>query len=271
MPKPKPVAESKLAANEDRFVAEYFAAGCNGTVAYMRTFGCGPTSARSNAARMMRRDSVKAKIAATHRRLQRDGPVKPEVLIREIAKAAFADIGDIYDFSKTGPPQLRPGRDIPPDARQAIQGIETTVLGGKKARVKSKVMLAKLRAQDMLCRILGLYKEPELDALLGHLFASLPPESADEFRRLLAGKVRPGTVVVLPESAGAGAGAPAEAAGGGPADPGAGVPVGRADPGPVAAEVPGRRAQPADGAGLPPGGEDGGLGGQDPAPLFDDP
>jgi hypothetical protein len=237
----------------------------------MRTFGCGLLSARANAARMMCRDSVRAKIHATRARLATGGPVKTEDVLAELAKCAFVDLGDIYDFSGAGPPQLRPGRDIPPEARQAMLGIETTTVKvGKATRTKSKVVLAKVRALEILAKIRGLNTDPDLDALLGHLFASLPPEAAGQLRRLLAGKVRAGEVVGGDEPAGPRPGAPAQAAPLALADGGGGVPVGGVRPGPVAGGLPGGPPPPADGAGLPPGGQDGGRGGEDLGALFDD-
>lgn len=198
---PKTRRRTKAEDLEDRFVAEYLAANQNATLAYMRTHPRSSIgSARSNAARMMIRDGVRAKIRAARRRLLTDGPAKAERIVAELAKIAFADVGDIFDFTGGGVPNLKPGNRIPASARQAIVGLETTeVTVGKKTVVKAKVRLAdKQKALERLATILGLFQEPPP---LEVFFAALPTECAAELRRAMAVKLWGEEAVAAQEAA----------------------------------------------------------------------
>ena len=116
----------KSAESEGRFVEEYLASGGNATVAYLRTHPrSGPDSARANAARLIAKASVRKKIRAARRRLRKRTGVKAEDLVAELVKIAYADIGDVFDFSGDVI-RLRRGDAIAPEARQAIAGLEVT-------------------------------------------------------------------------------------------------------------------------------------------------
>ena len=126
----KPNQAARVDALEDQFVREYFACGLNATRAYLRVYPKSTfDSARSSAAAVLARPSVKAKVSAHKRRLAKVAPVTGVDVIREMMKIAFADIGDVIDF-RAHPPALRPGTAIDPAAE--TQRLNQNAASGKK-------------------------------------------------------------------------------------------------------------------------------------------
>jgi phage terminase small subunit len=245
-------APPRLTPKEERFVEEYLV-DLNGTAAYRRAFPkAGPATARTNASQLLAKANVRAAVRKRRQQVEQRTKVTAERVVRELARLAFADLGDVADLSDPDQPRLK--RHIPPDARRALQEVSRTQHG-------VKIKLAdKQAALDKLMRHLGLYQDlPPLEVLLG----LLPPELAGPLRETLARSLPPG--------AGAG-GAPGHGPEpGGPAGgPGAVLHGGGPDPGPVAESVPGGPVEAADAPVLPPGGQELRGGGEDAGPLFDD-
>jgi phage terminase small subunit len=241
-----------LTPKEERFVEEYLV-DLNGTAAYRRAFPRSkPGSARTLAARLLAKVHIRAAVRKRRQQVEQRTQVTAERVVRELARLAFADLGDVADLSDPDQPRLK--RHIPPAARRALQEVARTRHG-------VKIRLAdKQAALDKLMRHLGLYQDlPPLEVLLG----LLPAELAGPLRETLAR--------TLPPGAGAGGASGHGPEPGGPAGgPGAVLRGGGPDPGPVAEPVPLGPVEAADAPVLPPGGEELRGGGQDAGPLFDD-
>jgi phage terminase small subunit len=257
----------KLTAKQADFVAEYFAARKNGTVAYHRVYDCSLDSARTRASELLAKPNIQAAISLEEIRVRSLHEDKLNTVVEELLKIALSDIGDVLDIAKGG---LR--KNIRPEARQAIGSLEVSVevpKGRKKKGKQSKPVVVvtkvrmhdKLRAIDQMCRIFGLYNDPlPLEKLLG----LLPPELGTRLRQLVGQQLQERSAEVIPI-----ADKPNE-----PnqhSEPGPDVSGAGGHAGPVAAEVPRGPAPPANGVGVPPGGEELRVGGEGAPPLFDDP
>jgi phage terminase small subunit len=142
-----PEAYPKLSRKHAAFVTEYFAAQRNATVAYHRAYGCSLASARSGGSECLTKPNIKRAIEIEEKRLQGMRQEKLQIVLEELLKIAFSDIGDVIDL-KSG--RLR--KHIHPNARQAIRSIEVITIASKKGkpsetRVKVR-MHDKLRAID---------------------------------------------------------------------------------------------------------------------------
>jgi phage terminase small subunit len=278
--KSKPPAVS---SRHMRFIEEYFACGMNATKAYCRVYpNSSAVAARASATDILALPSVSKIVRQQKADLRKRAGVETDQVIAEWAKIAFADLGDVFDFSGKVP-ALRKANTIPPEARQAIQSLNTQTrttrktrtfrrkaLEGEEAddkgmttvreeavttRTTARVKLEpKIKALENLTLILGLREElPDLESLL----ARLPRSVADRLRQLLAASVPPRTgelVGVVPHPVAGGD-----------------VPGDAADPGPVATKLPAGVKLTPDDPGMSTGGEDEQHGGESPSPLFDDP
>lgn len=267
-PKAKPPTRDEL-----RFLDEYVACGENGTDAWRLTHPkCNAVSARTLAARLLAKVGIAEHLDAARQAYRARNRPRYMRILEEWTKIAHADIGTIIDFTKN-PPQLRPGRDIPPSARQAIQSITITPIPapppkkGKrrgKPLVKIEVkMIDKRGALDKISLHLGVY-EPM--SSLEKILSGLPEHMADGIRaevqrhaalRAAGGQAgvppRVGTVVEPDQ------------------DPQRGRDVRgpQQDPGAVASKIPRELFDSVDGARLSSGAEIDVGSGEGPEPLFD--
>lgn len=263
-----------LTPQEQRFVDEYLV-DFKGGSAYRRvnpyvTEG----SARSLAAALLTRLNIKNAVKMGRRRLRRDAHVHALTVILELSRLAFSDIGDILTINDDGTVTLRPGSQIPPEARRAIKSIEVkepvTVGTGKSQKMYTPVKIVlydKLAALEKLARHLGLYDAPTpADALLN----ALPQQLQAPVRAALATTLHGGPV---PNGGHNGRRANGGDRGGTEAELAPPVPGGGLDARPVASVLPDEQAE-ADGASmLSPSGDSSRAGYTDPdnlGPLFDD-
>ena len=175
----------ELTEQELRFVTEYVSDG-NATRAYRAAFDCtGRTTGAVMvaASRHVRKRKVQEEIRAQRAEARKRLCVTPTRLQRELAAIAFADIGDVLDFSDTGKGvRLRPFRDIPPSARKALESV-TVQVKGEDSYVVAVKLRDKLSALDKLAKMLGMYQElPPLEVLL----MALPPKVAEKVREAIA-------------------------------------------------------------------------------------
>ena len=148
---------AELTAKQRRFVEEYLV-DVNGAAAARRA-GFSVRSAERQAVELLNKTHVAAAIAlAMDERARRCG-IKADRVLKELARIAFADIGDVFD--ERG--RLRPAAEIPEDARRAVASLETvTRFGGRgedgeQTGVTCRVRLFdKVAALALLCRHLGL-------------------------------------------------------------------------------------------------------------------
>lgn len=241
----------RLTVPQEQFLNEYLAdSPPNATRAYMRCFPkVTVQTARANAARMLARASVRQELRRRQAALRKASGIDAERAIREAARLAFSDIGDVADLSKPSAPRLRKGGSIHPDARKAVQEISQTANG-----VKIK-LYDKGAALDRIFKHLGLYRElPPLDAVL----ALLPDGLRERVRAELAQAVLAG-------------GSDSAASSAAPAHLDDRVPGSEPVAGPVAETVPLGPLPTTDSALLPASGQDDRRGGSDVDALFDDP
>lgn len=115
-----------LSPKRARFVQEYLK-DLNAKQAALRAGYAGGRSGRSAEAMgsyLLRNPEVQAAIAAAQRRVAERAEVSATRVLQEYAAIAFADIGEVLDFS--GPaPRLRDANTIPAPARQAIASMKT--------------------------------------------------------------------------------------------------------------------------------------------------
>ena len=171
----------ELTEQELRFVTEYVSDG-NATRAYRAAFDCtGRTTGAVMvaASRLVRKRKVQEEIRVQRAEARKRLRVTPTRLQRELAAIAFADIGDVLDFSDTANGvRFRPFQDIPPNARKALESV-TVQVKGEDSYVVAVKLRDKLSALDKLAKMLGLYQElPPLEVLL----MALPPNIADRVR-----------------------------------------------------------------------------------------
>lgn len=172
-----------LTPEQQRFVDEYLI-DLNGTQAYRRAFpGASYHTSRNEAAKLLAKPCIKREVKAARDAQQRRTRITADRVLRELARIAFADVADVMDLTDPDRPRLKPLRDMPPDARRAVQEISRTPNG-----VKVK-LAAKQAALDRLCQHLGLSTQiTPLEALL----ATVPAEHREFVRTLLAGALPPG-------------------------------------------------------------------------------
>ncbi len=172
------MAESELSPRHHQFIEEYIVTG-NATQSYRTVYGKDVPygTAATQASKLLKIPHIQAEVRAAQLDLRKRCRVRAERVIRELAKIAFSDIGDVLDLSDPEMPRLKNRRDIPAEARHAIQEISRTRFG-------VKVKLAdKIQALDKLARHLGVYQElPPLETIL----ALLPTKLREEVRTAIA-------------------------------------------------------------------------------------
>ncbi len=148
--------ESELAPRHQQFIDEYIATG-NATQSYRTVYGKDVPygTAATQASKLLKTPHIQAEIRAAQADLRKRNRVKTQRVINQLAKIAFGNIAEVVDFSDRDNPRLKDRKDIMADSWAAVQEVSRTQFGVK---VKMKDSLAAL---DKLCRILGLYKEPD--------------------------------------------------------------------------------------------------------------
>lgn len=184
-----------LTPGEHRFVHEYLIDE-NGVRSYMAAYpNASYAAAAVQACVLLKRPNIKANIKAARDAYRKRCFLRADAVLREVARVAFADVGDLFD----GQGNLLPIRDIPLDTRKAIQSVKVTGgrLTGRPASGRRRSRTAeiaeikfwdKLAALEKLCRHLGLTTEiTPVEALL----ASLPRELAAKLAPMITGQTPP--------------------------------------------------------------------------------
>lgn len=185
------MAKGDLTENQRRFVDEYLI-DLNATQAYRRAFpGTTYATAAVEASRMLKKPNVVKEVKAARSALAKRSRITAEKVLREYARIAFSDVGDMVAADG----KIAPMRNIPLEARRAIASVKvgrskTTRLGEEsveECEVEYKLW-PKTEALNKLFTHLGLSSEiTPLDALL----ASLPKRLSEEVRAAIAGTVLP--------------------------------------------------------------------------------
>lgn len=154
----------------------------NATQAAIRA-GYSPKTANEQAARLLVNVSIQAELARLRAEQSRRTGVTADRVIRELAKIAFADLGDIV----TQDGGLR--ADIAPNDRAAVASIKCKVTCGDVDTTEREVKTYdKLRALELLGKHLGMYQDKlqvsgqlntgQLEAVLAQLRAPDGPAPA---------------------------------------------------------------------------------------------
>ena len=136
----------------------YFCEGKSGTEA-ARLAGYAPKSAHVAASRLLRKDKVRAAIDAFNRAATEAAGITVERTRRQIARLAYADVGELFDEAGA----LRPVHTLSPDARAQVASIEVDEIfhgTGDERRVIGVTRKVRLRdmgkALDQCIDILGM-------------------------------------------------------------------------------------------------------------------
>jgi phage terminase small subunit len=147
----------ELTPKQQRFVDEYLV-DLNGTRAAIRA-GYSADSARFIAAENLTKPNIRAAIEERMRERAERVKVQADDVLRELTYIAFADVGDIFDFSG-GAIRLKPA----PEAWRAIASIKVRVEKGggdegQAAKVLEFRLLNKIEALRALGRHLGMFTD----------------------------------------------------------------------------------------------------------------
>lgn len=115
-------------------------------------------AARTNASKLLTNANVQRYVDQEIQRLMDRLDVTKERVLREAARMAFFDIGQLYDEQGN----MRALHTLDADTRRAIASVQTVVLGedegtGKPLMLKSVKLADKNKAIDTLMKHLGLY------------------------------------------------------------------------------------------------------------------
>ena len=133
---------------------ELFVQTGNATQSYLRAGykAKTDTSAQANSSRMLLNDMVQAHIRDIQSMHSNDIKIDTQKIIKELAKIAFDDISDIVSIDRSGMVTVRDGADL-----TRLEAISTSNSSSNKSiSIKFR---DKLKALDMLCKILGVYDQ----------------------------------------------------------------------------------------------------------------
>lgn len=138
-----------LTAKQERFCREYLV-DMNATQAAVRA-GYSEKTAHSCGPRLMDNAGVIKKIRVLTDERARSLEITAERVLKELARVAFADPGDIVKVDERGRVKVTPTEQLTEDQRRAIQSVSQTADG-----VKIK-MGDKLRALELVGKHIGLF------------------------------------------------------------------------------------------------------------------
>ena len=145
-----------LTDKQARFCEEYMI-DLNATQAAIRA-GYSPKTANEQAARLLANVSIQNRIAQLQAEQSRRTGVSADRVVRELAKVAFVNAGDLIDARTAS---LK--SDAAPDDLAAVQSVKVKTFG--EDGLEQEVKLAdKLKALDLLGRHLGMFNGVSGDA-----------------------------------------------------------------------------------------------------------
>lgn len=148
----------ELKEKQKRFAEEYLL-DLNATQAALRA-GYSPKTAYSQGSRLLKHPQVKKYVEEKQKSMQETLGINRERVVEEIAKIAFGDIRDFLVWSEEGV-SLLPSNRLSDDAAASIAEVKEMTSG---VTVKQ---YDKLRALDLIAKMLGMYEESkEKDSLV---------------------------------------------------------------------------------------------------------
>ena len=140
-----------MTQKQKRFIEEYLI-DLNATQAAIRA-GYSPDTAKSIGSENLTKPDIQARIAKAMAERSRRTGVNADRVVMELAKIAFANIGDVADL-KTG--EIK--KEVLTEDTAAIQSVKVKTFGedGLEREIK---MADKLKALELLGRHLGMFKD----------------------------------------------------------------------------------------------------------------
>lgn len=166
-----------LTPRQIKFCQNYIENGLNATKAYMASgFQVkSEAEARACASRLLTKANVNSHIEEIQKKLQKSSTVTIEKIVKELAEIAFGGLSDAVEIDSNGSLKLRKNANF-----KCVESILTDGHGGLSVKCVNRI-----KALDLLCKILGLYKPQE---------GSRPPNQATRERILnaLRKRINPG-------------------------------------------------------------------------------
>ena len=162
-----PLAKNKLTDRQQAFVNEYLI-DLNAAAAYLRAgYKCSENVARINASRLLSSANVQKEIKAALDKRTARVEITQDMVLRELARVAFADLRSVYRPDGS----LVPISELSDDAAASVSGVESTELSDGAGYARKLKRWDKVRALELLGKHLGMYTDKV--ALSGDV--SIPP------------------------------------------------------------------------------------------------
>lgn len=163
-----------LTPRQQVFVTEYLV-DLNATQAAVRA-GYSAKTAHAQGPRLLEHVEVRAAVDDALKRRSERVEVKADDILRELLRLAMVDIGEAFDANG----RLKPIKDIPPDVRRAIAGIEVfeEFKGSGQDRipvgeVRKLKFWDKVKGLELLGKHLKLFNDNKLELEVTDSFAAL--------------------------------------------------------------------------------------------------
>ncbi len=155
----QPQAIDKLTPKQKFFLNYYIQNGFNGALAYRAMNpNCKLSTAKVNASKLLANVDLQTAIAEICGNILKEGIAILELRIRhELESIAFSDIRNISDFGPKGV-ELYDSKNVDTRAVKSIKCLRDPKTGNWMVEVK---MHDKLKALNMLAKILGMYSKKE--------------------------------------------------------------------------------------------------------------
>ncbi len=147
-----------LTPRQERFVAEYLV-DLNATQAAIRA-GYSEATAHAQGSRLLKNAEVAEAIREAQAARSARVEVRADEILLELKRIALADLGEAFDDNGN----LKPMKDIPPDVRRAMAGVDVIELPGSEdgeagGLVKKVKFWDKTKALELLGKHLKLYTD----------------------------------------------------------------------------------------------------------------
>jgi phage terminase small subunit len=153
-------AMNELTPRQRRFVEEYLI-DLNATRS-AKTAGYAESSASVAGSELLANPKIATAVTIAQAERSARTAITADRVLREVARLAFFDAGEVFDFTG-GSITLKPGSEIPEDARRAIVGVklkQSRAINGEPKSETLDIRLADKRASlELLMRHMGLFND----------------------------------------------------------------------------------------------------------------
>ncbi len=152
-------AMSELTPRQRRFVEEYLI-DLNATRS-AKTAGYAESSASVAGSELLANPKIATAVTIAQAERSARTAINADRVLREVARLAFFDAGEVFDFNGDSI-TLKPGKEIPEDARRAIVGVKIRthkVLGDSRSETLEVRLADKRASLELLMRHMGLFND----------------------------------------------------------------------------------------------------------------